>query len=99
MPLDKEAALSKFDELAAEISSDSGINASPESVATGFLTITVENMATISHFAASAARLASMPVRSLTFWASERSGSTRWPVCFPHTEWACPISALNSSNR
>jgi len=45
MPLDKEAALSKFDELAAEISSDSGINASPASVATGFLTITVENMA------------------------------------------------------
>ena len=45
MPLDKEAVLSKFDELAAEISRDSGVNASPEAVATGFLTITVENMA------------------------------------------------------
>lgn len=45
MPLDKKAVLSKFDELAAQISSDSGVNASPEAVATGFLTITVENMA------------------------------------------------------
>ncbi len=45
LALDGDAVRSKFAILAAEISEDSGVNASPESVATGFLTVAVENMA------------------------------------------------------
>jgi len=45
MPLDKAVVKSKFDDLAAEISADSSIDAGPESVAAGFLTVAIENMA------------------------------------------------------
>jgi 5-oxoprolinase (ATP-hydrolysing) len=45
MPLDREAVRSEFEQLAAEISESSGVSTSPESVAAGFLTVAVENMA------------------------------------------------------
>ena len=45
MPLDRDAVRLKFEDLAAEISADSGVNSTPESVAAGFLTVAVENMA------------------------------------------------------
>ena len=45
LPLDRQAVRSKFEELANKISADSGVNASPEEVASGFLTVAVENMA------------------------------------------------------
>ena len=45
MPLDQEAVRSEFEQLAAEITESSGVSTSPESVAAGFLTVAVENMA------------------------------------------------------
>jgi 5-oxoprolinase (ATP-hydrolysing) len=45
MPLDREAVRSAFDELAPEISRDSGSSVNAEAVAAGFLTVAVENMA------------------------------------------------------
>jgi 5-oxoprolinase (ATP-hydrolysing) len=45
MPLDREAVQEKFTKLAREISDDSGVEASAETVADGFLTVAVENMA------------------------------------------------------
>ncbi|MFQ6006079.1 MAG: hydantoinase/oxoprolinase family protein, partial [Woeseia sp.] len=45
MPLDPETVRSKFVKLATEISKDSGIATNAESVAAGFLTVAVENMA------------------------------------------------------
>ena len=45
MPLDRDVVRSQFEELAAKISEDGGVKASPESVAAGFLTVAVENMA------------------------------------------------------
>lgn len=45
MPLDRETVRSEFERLAAEISASSGVDTTAESVAAGFLTVAVENMA------------------------------------------------------
>ena len=45
LPLDRDAVRSKFEILASDISKDSGVSADPETVAAGFLTVAVENMA------------------------------------------------------
>ncbi len=45
LPLDAEIVCQKFRELALEIQSQTGDNRTPEEVATGFITIAVENMA------------------------------------------------------
>jgi len=45
MLLDSDSVRSSFEELAAEISEDGGVDVTPESVAAGFLTVAVENMA------------------------------------------------------
>jgi 5-oxoprolinase (ATP-hydrolysing) len=45
LPLDRDTVRSKFEDLAAEISADSGVNVNPETVASGFLTVALENMA------------------------------------------------------
>ncbi|SKB14258.1 5-oxoprolinase [Planktothrix sp. PCC 11201] len=45
LPLDTEIVQQKFRELALEIKSQTGDNRTPEEVATGFITIAVENMA------------------------------------------------------
>jgi 5-oxoprolinase (ATP-hydrolysing) len=45
LPLDHEIVIDKFTELAAEIGSITGHNRTPEQVASGFISIAVENMA------------------------------------------------------
>jgi len=45
MPLDSDSVRTAFAELAAEISRDNAVDVTPESVAAGFLTVAVENMA------------------------------------------------------
>jgi 5-oxoprolinase (ATP-hydrolysing) len=44
-PLDRDAVVAKFDELAARIRAATGVVKSPESIADGYLAIAVENMA------------------------------------------------------
>ncbi|MEX2123744.1 MAG: hydantoinase B/oxoprolinase family protein, partial [Woeseia sp.] len=44
-PLDTDVVREKFAELAADVAADRGIEVRPEEVATGFLTVAVENMA------------------------------------------------------